>query len=64
LVTFAELKEEEIEHYVAEYQPLDKAGAYGIQEYIGYLGVSEIQGSYMNVIGLPLAQIKSALNKF
>ena len=64
LVTFAELKEEEIEHYVAEYKPLDKAGAYGIQEYIGYLGVSEIQGSYMNVIGLPLAQIKSALNKF
>lgn len=64
LVTFAELKQEEIEHYVAEYQPLDKAGAYGIQEYIGYLGVSEIHGSYMNVIGLPLAQIKSELSNF
>lgn len=61
LVTFSPLSQQEIEKYVREYQPLDKAGAYGIQEYIGYIGVREIQGSYMNVIGLPLAQIKDAL---
>lgn len=64
LVTFSELSKETIQKYVEEFQPLDKAGAYGIQEYIGYLGVSEIHGSYMNVIGLPLAQIKSALENF
>lgn len=60
-VTFSELSDEVIQKYVDEYQPLDKAGAYGIQEYIGYIGVREIQGSYMNVIGFPLAQIKEAM---
>jgi septum formation protein len=60
-VTFSKLSNEIIQKYVDEYQPLDKAGAYGIQEYIGYIGVREIQGSYMNVIGFPLAQIKDAL---
>jgi septum formation protein len=64
LVNFSDLSSEMIQKYVSEYQPLDKAGAYGIQEYIGYLGVSEIHGSYMNVIGLPLAQIKKALESF
>jgi septum formation protein len=64
LVTFSELSGEIIQKYVDEYQPLDKAGAYGIQEHIGYVGVREIQGSYMNVIGFPLAQIKDALDSF
>jgi len=61
LVTFSHLSPEEISRYVKEYQPMDKAGSYGIQEYIGFVGVSSIQGSYMNVIGLPLAQIREKL---
>lgn len=61
-VTFTELSPTEIEQYVSEYKPLDKAGAYGIQEYIGFIGVEKIDGSYMNVIGLPLAQIREQLN--
>lgn len=64
LVTFSDLTLEEIEKYVRAYQPLDKAGAYGIQEYIGFIGVESIQGSYMNVIGLPLAQIREKLQEF
>ena len=62
-VTFAELSSTEIEKYVSEYKPLDKAGAYGIQEYIGFIGVEKIDGSYMNVIGLPLAQIREQLKQ-
>lgn len=62
LVTFAPLSDEEIIKYVNEFKPLDKAGAYGIQDYIGIVGVEKIEGSYMNVIGLPLAQIKERLN--
>jgi septum formation protein len=61
-VTFATLTDKEINSYVDQYQPLDKAGAYGIQEYIGFIGVEKIEGSYMNVIGLPLAQIKEKLS--
>jgi septum formation protein len=60
-VTFADLSLEEIMNYVKISQPLDKAGAYGIQESIGFVGVKSIEGSYMNVIGLPLAQIREAL---
>jgi septum formation protein len=60
-VTFSKLSESEIRHYVETYKPLDKAGAYGVQEYIGFIGVEKIKGSYMNVIGLPLAQIKEKL---
>ncbi|MBQ0733014.1 Maf-like protein [Aquimarina celericrescens] len=52
-VTFKELTKEEIEYYVNTYQPLDKAGAYGIQEWIGFIGISSIEGSYFNVMGLP-----------
>lgn len=64
LVTFSKLTETEITKYVHEYKPLDKAGAYGIQEYIGFIGVEKIEGSYMNVIGLPLAQIREKLTLF
>ncbi|WP_062059177.1 Maf-like protein [Aquimarina longa] len=52
-VTFKELTTEEIEYYVNTYNPIDKAGAYGIQEWIGLIGITNIQGSYFNVMGLP-----------
>lgn len=52
-VKFRELTEEEIEEYVKKYQPLDKAGAYGVQEWIGYIGIEYIMGSFYNVMGLP-----------
>jgi len=57
LVTFAQLTDSEIDHYVAQYRPLDKAGAYGIQEWIGYIGVSHIEGSFYNVMGLPVQRL-------
>ena len=53
-VTFDTLSEQEINYYVNKYKPLDKAGAYGIQEWIGYIGISKINGCYYNVMGLPL----------
>ena len=53
-VSFAELTDEEIDTYVAMFRPLDKAGAYGIQEWIGCIGVRCINGSFYNVMGLPL----------
>lgn len=53
-VTFAPISERDIRHYVATYRPLDKAGAYGIQEWIGAVAVEKINGSYYNVVGLPL----------
>lgn len=56
-VTFASLSETEIEEYVCRFHPLDKAGAYGIQEWIGYIGVSSIKGSYFNVMGLPVQRL-------
>lgn len=52
-VTFKNLSENEITHYVEKYKPFDKAGAYGIQEWIGLIGVSRMEGSYFNVMGLP-----------
>ena len=52
-VTFKALSKEEIEYYVKTYQPLDKAGAYGIQEWIGFIGITNLEGSYFNVMGLP-----------
>ena len=61
LVTFAQLTDSEIDHYVAHYQPLDKAGAYGIQEWIGYIGVSHIEGSFYNVMGLPVHRLYRVL---
>ena len=52
-VTFSNLEEDEIKHYIDRYRPFDKAGAYGIQEWIGLIGVEHIEGSYFNVVGLP-----------
>lgn len=56
-VTFRALSEEEIRYYVERYKPLDKAGAYGVQEWIGYVGVERINGSYFNVMGLPVERV-------
>ena len=56
-VTFKELSDEEIRYYVTTYKPFDKAGAYGIQEWIGYVGVTCLHGSYYNVMGLPVQRI-------
>lgn len=63
-VTFKTLTDEEIDYYVTQYKPLDKAGAYGIQEWIGYIGVTSLNGSYFNVMGLPVQRIYEALNNF
>ncbi|SFT74089.1 septum formation protein [Lishizhenia tianjinensis] len=63
-VFFNELTEEEINYYVEKFQPLDKAGAYGIQEWIGQIGVQKIEGSYYNVVGLPIARVWAELKKF
>ena len=62
-VTFAQLSEAEIDHYVTKYRPFDKAGAYGIQEWIGYIGVTSIEGSYFNVMGLPVQRLYSEMKK-
>lgn len=56
-VRFAALTEDEIEWYVDKYQPMDKAGAYGVQEWIGYVGVEYIAGSYFNIMGLPVQRL-------
>ena len=63
-VTFKALSDEEIDYYVQHYKPFDKAGAYGIQEWIGHIGVTGLQGSYFNVMGLPVQRIYEALRKF
>ncbi len=63
-VTFATLTAEEIDHYVTHYHPLDKAGAYGIQEWIGYVGVKSITGSFYNVMGLPIQRLYQQLKSF
>ena len=62
-VTFKILSEEEILHYVRNFKPFDKAGAYGIQEWIGYIGITGIKGSYYNVMGLPVQRIYEELRK-
>jgi septum formation protein len=62
-VTFRTLSDEEIQHYVKQYKPLDKAGAYGVQEWIGYVGVESIHGSYFNVMGLPVERVYQYLVK-
>jgi len=63
-VLFRILDPEEIEYYVQTYKPFDKAGAYGIQEWIGYIGVERIEGSYFNVMGLPVQRLYCELKKF
>lgn len=63
-VAFKQFTDEEIDYYVDNYKPLDKAGAYGIQEWIGYVGVTSINGSYFNVMGLPVQRIYEELQKF
>jgi septum formation protein len=64
LVTFRYLEEEEIRHYIKIYKPYDKAGGYGIQEWIGFIGVTRIEGSYFNVMGFPLHLIYEQLKKW
>ena len=62
-VTFAELTDEEIRHYLTRYRPLDKAGAYGVQEWIGYIACTSMQGSYFNVMGFPVQKVYEWLKK-
>lgn len=61
LVTFCNLSQDEIAHYITHYKPFDKAGSYGIQEWIGYVGVERVEGSYFNVVGLPIQQLYQTL---
>ncbi len=63
-VCFDVMSDEEIDYYVNKYRPLDKAGAYGIQEWIGMIGVSELHGSYFNVMGLPVQRLYARLKTF
>ena len=63
-VTFANLTDEEIYFYIDNYKPFDKAGAYGVQEWIGYIGVDNMNGSYFNVMGLPTHKLYKELIKF
>ena len=60
-VTFKQLSDAEINHYVDKYKPYDKAGAYGIQEWIGYIGVTALSGSYYNVMGFPVQRVYEEL---
>ena len=63
-VRFCDLTDAEIEYYIKNYAPMDKAGAYGIQEWIGYVGVDRIEGSYFNVVGLPVQRLYRELINF
>lgn len=63
-VTFKALSSQEINYYIKTYKPFDKAGAYGIQEWIGYIGVTSLQGSYFNVMGLPIQRIYEELKTY
>jgi len=64
LVKFSELEDDEIDYYVKKYKPYDKAGAYGVQEWIGYIGVEKIEGSFYNVMGLPVRILYNYLKKW
>lgn len=61
LVYFDDISAEEINFYIKNYQPFDKAGAYGIQEWIGFIGINKIEGSYFNVVGLPVHKVYKEL---
>ena len=63
-VTFAELTDEEIDYYVTKYRPMDKAGAYGVQEWIGYIACTGMNGSYFNVMGFPVHKVYEMLKKY
>lgn len=63
-VRFARLTSDEIEYYLTNFQPYDKAGAYGVQEWIGYIGVEHIEGSYFNVMGLPIQRLYAELKRW
>lgn len=63
-VTFGQLNDSEINYYVSKYKPFDKAGAYGVQEWIGYVAVERIEGSYYNVMGLPVFRLYKELKNF
>ncbi len=63
-VQFTTLTDAEIEHYIDTYKPFDKAGSYGVQEWIGYVGIEKITGSYFNVMGLPVQRLYKELNQF
>ena len=63
-VTFKKITDVEMAYYIEKYQPYDKAGAYGIQEWIGYIGVTSLNGSYFNVMGLPVQRIWTELQPF
>ncbi len=63
-VAFKQLTDDEIHYYIDHYHPFDKAGAYGIQEWIGYIGVTGLEGSYFNVMGLPVQRIYTELSRF
>ena len=63
-VKFSDLSDDELNYYVDRYLPLDKAGAYGIQEWIGLVAVEELRGSYFNVVGLPIQRLYQALKRF
>lgn len=63
-VSFKHLTNDEIYYYIDKYQPFDKAGSYGIQEWIGYIGIKSIEGSYYNVMGLPLFELNENLKSF
>ena len=63
-VTFSQLNDSEIDYYLNHCQPYDKAGAYGIQEWIGYIGIERIKGSYFNVMGLPIQRLYHELKRF
>ncbi|MDR2962479.1 MAG: Maf family nucleotide pyrophosphatase [Bacteroidales bacterium] len=64
LVSFTPLSEEDINYYIEKYQPFDKAGAYGVQEWIGYMGIHHINGSYYNVMGLPVQMLYERMLAF
>ena len=63
-VYFKELSAEEIEYYIRNFRPFDKAGGYGIQEWIGYIGISKIEGSFFNIMGLPVKELYEELLNF
>ncbi|MCQ2960251.1 MAG: Maf family nucleotide pyrophosphatase [Bacteroidales bacterium] len=63
-VTFSEICDQDISYYIEKYKPMDKAGAYGVQEWIGYMGIEKIKGSYYNVMGLPVHMLYKKIVSF